>query len=143
MGQQITLNEAKSPNIILRFIWFILIGWWFGFLVATLAFIFEATIIGLPLALYLFDRLPSIMTLKARRREVEVYEDSKGRLKSKGQRVKQHNLLLRIVYFIFIGSWFTAVWIIGALVLTISIIGMPVAFLMVDRIPYVGSLAKV
>jgi uncharacterized membrane protein YccF (DUF307 family) len=143
MGQQVVINEAKSPNIILRFLWFIVIGWWVGYIVAAFAFICEATIIGLPLALYLFDRLPGIMTLKARRRQVEVYEDSKGRLKTKGQRTKQHNLLLRILYFLLIGSWFTAIWIGVAVVLTVTIIGTPVAFWMVDRIPYVGSLAKV
>ena len=143
MAQQVTINEAKSPNIIVRFLWFIIIGAWVGFIVALFAFIFEATIIGLPLALYLFDRLPSIMTLKARRRKLEVYEDSKGRLRSKEVRPQQHNLLLRILYFLLIGSWFSFIWILGAVVLTVTIVGTPVAFWMVDRIPYVGSLAKV
>ena len=140
---QVVVKENRNPNIILRFFWFILIGWWVGYIVAGFAFIFEATIIGLPLALYLFDRLPAIMTLKARSRKLEVYEDSKGRLKSKELHPQQHNLLLRIIYFLLIGSWLSFVWITVALVLTVTIIGTPLAFWMVDRIPYVGSLAKV
>ena len=140
---QVVVKENRNPNIILRFFWFILIGWWVGYIVAGFAFIFEATIIGLPLALYLFDRLPAIMTLRARSRKLEVYEDNKSRLKSKEVRPQQHNLLLRIIYFLLIGSWFTAIWIGIAVVLTVTIIGTPLAFWMVDRIPYVGSLAKV
>lgn len=143
MAQQVTVSEAKSPNIIVRFLWFLIIGSWVGYIVFLLASFFEATIIGIPLAVYLFDRLPSIMTLKARRRKLEVYEDNKGRLKSKEIRPKQHNLLLRILYFLLIGWWFTGIWIVVALILTPTIIGTPVAFWMVDRIPYVGSLAKV
>lgn len=95
------------------------------------------------MALHLFDRLPAIMTLKARSVKLEVYEDKKGWLKSKELRPQQHNLLLRIIYFLLIGSWFTAIWIAVAVVLTVIIIGTPVAFWMVDRIPYVGSLAKI
>ena len=140
---QVVVKENRNPNIILRFFWFILIGWWVGYIVAGFAFIFEATIIGLPLALYLFDRLPAMMTLRARSSKLEVYEDSKGRLKSKELHPQQHNLLLRIVYFLFIGSWLSFVWITVALVLTVTIVGTPLAFWMVDRIPYVGSLAKV
>ena len=140
---QVVVKENRNPNIILRFFWFILIGWWVGYIVAGFAFIFEATIIGLPLALYLFDRLPAIMTLRARSSKLEVYEDSKGRLKSKELHPQQHNLLLRIIYFLLIGSWLSFVWITVALVLTVTIIGTPLAFWMVDRIPYVGSLAKV
>ena len=143
MSQQVVINEAKSPNIILRFLWFILIGWWVGYIVVTIAFVLEAIIIGIPFALLLFDRLPRIMTLKARSHKLEVYEDGKGRLKSKELRPKQHNLLLRIVYFLLIGWWLSALWISAAFALTATIIGTPVAFWMVDRIPYVGSLAKV
>lgn len=143
MGTDLTLNEGKSPNIILRFLWFIFIGTWIGYIVIGVAFILEATIIGIPLALFLFDRIPAIMTLKARRRKREVYEDSKGRLEQRELRPRQHNLLLRILYFLLIGWWFTAVWIGIAAAVAVTIIGVPVAFWMVDRVPFVSSLAKV
>ena len=140
---QVVVKENRNPNIIVRFLWFLIIGSWVGYIVFLLASFFEATIIGIPLALYVFDRLPSVMTLKARSHKLEVYEDNKGRLKSKEIRPKQHNLLLRILYFLLIGWWFTGIWIVVALILTPTIVGTPVAFWMVDRIPYVGSLAKV
>ena len=143
MSQKVDINEGNSPNIVLRFLWFLLIGWWVGYLVVTVAFFCEATIIGIPLALYLFDRLPAIMTLKARRRTLEVYEDSQGRLKRRTLGPKQHNLLLRIVYFLLIGWWLSGLWITASFAVAATIIGTPVAFWMVDRIPFIGSLAKV
>ncbi len=143
MSNDVIINEGKSPNIILRFLWFIVIGWWVGYIVVGAAFILEAIIIGIPLAIYLFDRLPAIMTLKAPRRKLEVYEDIKGRLETRELRPQQYNLLLRILYFVLIGWWLSALWITGALALTATIIGTPVAFWMVDRVPFVASLARV
>ncbi len=143
MSQEVVINESKSPNIILRFLWFLLIGWWVGYAIVTVAFFLEAIIIGIPLALYLFDRLPLIMTLKAPRRRLEVYEDAQGHMRSRELRPKQHNLLLRIIYFLLIGWWLSGLWITAAFALTATIIGTPVAFWMVDRVPFIGSLARV
>jgi uncharacterized membrane protein YccF (DUF307 family) len=143
MSQKVVINEGKSPNIILRFLWFILIGWWVGYIVVTVAFFLEAIIIGIPLALYLFDRLPAIMTLKARHRQVEVYEDAKGRIQHRVHGLEQHNLLLRIIYFLLIGWWLSGLWITAAFACAATIIGTPVAFWMVDRVPFIGSLARV
>jgi uncharacterized membrane protein YccF (DUF307 family) len=143
MSQQVVIQEAKSPNIILRFLWFILIGWWVGYAVVTVAFFLEAIIVGIPLALWLFDLLPSIMTLKARTRRVEVYEDDKGRIQHRVRGPQQHNLLLRIIYFLLIGWWLSGLWITAAFACAATIIGTPVAFWMVDRVPFIGSLAKV
>ena len=142
MPQNVSINEGKSPNIILRFLWFLLIGWWVGLIVITFASLLQVTIIGIPLALFLYDRIPAIMTLKARHRKLEVFEDARGRLHHRVSGPQQHNILLRIVYFVLIGWWFTGVWIVAAIVVSISIIGIPLAFWMVDRIPYVSSLAK-
>src|SRR5262249_15026461 len=101
------IHEENSPNIVLRFLWFILVGWWLGFVVTSVAFFFEATIIGIPLALYLFHRTPAIMTLKARSSKVAVYRDAQGQLLGQEVRPEQYNLGLRILYFLFIGWWLT------------------------------------
>jgi uncharacterized membrane protein YccF (DUF307 family) len=128
MATDMSINEGKSPNIILRFLWFILVGWWVGYFVVTVAFFLEAIIIGIPLAIFLFDRLPAIMTLKAPRPRLAA---------------RQHNLLLRILYFLLIGWWLSFLWITGAFALAVTIIGTPLAFWMVDRVPFVASLARV
>ncbi len=142
MGQQVVINEAKSPNIILRFLWFLLAGWYIGIGVLILSAICAVTVIGIPITFFLVDRLPTIMTLKARSRELEVFEDSKGKLESRRVSPKQTNIVLRVLYFIFIGWWLSALWTLLAVLCHLSIIGSPIAFVMVDRIPRIATLAK-
>jgi hypothetical protein len=56
--------EAKAPNLLLRVLWFVLIGWWLTGILSTVAWFLNATIIGLPLGLLLINRLPTFATLR-------------------------------------------------------------------------------
>ena len=52
--------------MIVRTIWFILIGWWLTGLLNVVANGIALTIIGLPLAFLIFNRLPTVLTLRPR-----------------------------------------------------------------------------
>lgn len=47
----------------LRAIWFLLVGWWLSALCLTLAWGASVTLIGLPVAIWLYNRIPAITTL--------------------------------------------------------------------------------
>lgn len=51
-------------SIIVRALYFGLIGWWFGFLWCCVAYFLCALIIPLPLGVLMFDRLPAVLTLR-------------------------------------------------------------------------------
>jgi uncharacterized membrane protein YccF (DUF307 family) len=55
---------SGGPNVLIRFLWFLFLGWWLGGLVSVLAWALIAIVIGLPLGLWLVNRLPSVMTLR-------------------------------------------------------------------------------
>lgn len=55
---------GKSPNIIIRGIYFVLIGWWASGILLGLSYLISLTIIGLPIGIKLFNYLPYITSLK-------------------------------------------------------------------------------
>jgi uncharacterized membrane protein YccF (DUF307 family) len=128
--------SVKPPNLLLRIIWFILVGWWLTGILSAVAWALNATIIGLPLGLWIINRLPAIATLQPM--------DSTYRLDA-GVAVSatdQLPLLLRAIYFVLIGWWFSGIWMAVAYVLLLTIIGIPGAFWMYNRIGTVTTLHR-
>jgi len=128
--------ESPAPNLIIRVIYFVLIGWWLGGLLSAFAWFLNATIIGLPLGLYIINRLPTFITLRPQEQAWEVQSDM---VLSK---VEQRPFLLRAIYFLLVGWWFSGVWMAIAYLALITIIGMPLAFWMYGRIGAVTTLFR-
>jgi len=53
------------------------------------------------------------------------------------------SLLLRVIYFLLFGWWFTGVWINVAWVLNVTVVGLPLGLLMLNRVPQVLTLKPV
>ena len=130
------LVDPAPPNLLLRVLWFVLVGWWLGGLVSGVAWFLNATVIGLPLGLWIINRLPTLITLRPQEQSWRI-EDGVAR-----QGVAQRPFLLRAVYFVLVGWWFSGLWMIAAYVALLSIIGLPIAFLMYGRIGAVTTLYR-
>jgi len=128
--------HSPTPNLLLRMIYFVLVGWWLGGLVSAFAWFLNVTIIGLPLGLWLINRLPTVITLRPQEQERRL-EGDRLRL---GKR--QRPFLLRALYFLLIGWWFSGIWMGIAYALVISIIGIPLAFWMYGRVGAVTTLFR-
>lgn len=128
--------ERKAPNLILRIIWFILVGWWLGGVLSAVAWFLNATIIGLPVGLWIINRLPTFITLRPQEQDM-VLQDG---VLTYGK--DQRPFLLRAVYFLLVGWWFSAVWMAVAYILVVSILGSPFAFWMYGRVGAVTTLFR-
>src|SRR5215213_10551455 len=128
--------EVEPPNLVLRVIWFLLVGWWLTGILSVVAWALNATIIGLPPGLWIINRLPVAATLRP--------TSSQYRLEDGGLRsgVEQHPLALRAIYFVLIGWWFSGLWMVAAYALLLTIVGMPAAFWMYGRIGAVTTLYR-
>ncbi|MFT4922596.1 MAG: uncharacterized membrane protein YccF (DUF307 family) [Haloarculaceae archaeon] len=51
-------------GVLLRTIWFLLIGWWLAILWMGISFLFMLTVIGFPVGLYLLSKTWQIATFK-------------------------------------------------------------------------------
>jgi uncharacterized membrane protein YccF (DUF307 family) len=121
----------NNRSLVVRTLWFFAVGWWVTPLVVNLAWALTVTIVFLPLGIKLVNLVPTVLTLK------EPRSPSDPDL-ARGQR----SLLVRGVYFLFVGWWFGFVWANVASFLAITVVGLPVSLWMLNRLPFVTSLYR-
>lgn len=118
-------------SLLVRALWFVLVGWWLTPIVVNLAWLLNVTVILLPFGIKLINLVPTALTLQEPR-SFSNPDLARG----------QHSLVVRALYFVFVGWWASLIWANVAAFLAITIIGLPVAIWMVNRLPFVTSLYR-
>ena len=134
-----TIVAKKNPGCLVQLAWFALVGWWLGQAWVAVAWALAASIIGMPLAIMMLNRVPEVMALRG---EKELVAHNLGGGRAYVTDVPQYNILLRALYFILIGWWASALWLETAYAFCLSIIGLPIGFWMFDRTPLIVSLRR-
>ncbi|MFN2184621.1 MAG: YccF domain-containing protein [Anaerolineae bacterium] len=57
-------GSIPQHNLLLRAIYFVLIGWWLSAVWMEMAYAICLTIIGLPIGLWMFDKVPALVSLR-------------------------------------------------------------------------------
>ncbi len=136
--QPVVIQRSDGAGLLIRALYFVLFGWWFSAIWAVVAWVLCITIIGLPLGLFMLNRMPQVATLKPARASLMVTPNGEV----VHLNVPQPPFLLRAIYFVLVGWWFSAIWLAVAWALHVSIIGMLVGFWMFNRVPAVVTLAR-
>jgi uncharacterized membrane protein YccF (DUF307 family) len=55
---------------------------------------------------------------------------------------QQISTVVRTIYFVLVGWWATALWIVVAYVLFVSIIGIPIGVIMLNAVPSIATLQR-
>jgi uncharacterized membrane protein YccF (DUF307 family) len=126
-------------QLIIRIIWFFVLGWELTAIWILVAWAFNATIIGLPLGLWMIDRVPLVLTLRSKPGLWEV-DLTNGKLRFVS--VSQVSWLLRLPYFLLISWWLSLLWAATAWLICTTIIGLPIGVLMLNALPAVTTLHK-
>lgn len=117
-----------QPPLLVRALWFLCVGWWLTGFWLTAAWLLNLTVLGIPLGITLINRVPLVVSLK--RRDPPPADRT----------TDPYSLPVRAVWFLCIGWWASAVWTVVAYVLTLTVVGIPVAVWMHTRLPFVVSL---
>ncbi|HEX9118524.1 MAG TPA: YccF domain-containing protein [Anaerolineae bacterium] len=132
------VREEQTFPFILRVIWFFLLGWHLTLYWIVIAWLLNLTIVGLPLGLWMLNRVPLVLTL--RMSQATVVEVERGRAYRYSTDLPQPNFLVRVLYFILIGWWFSLLWSLLAWLFCITIIGLPLGTWMFNRLPNLTTL---
>ena len=141
MKKQLIVTK-ENPGCLIQILWFALVGWWAGELWMAAAWFLTLTIVGAPLAVTMLNMLPQVIALRGHTTSVEVTKIGNLTVVKKDVHIPQRNIFLRIIYFVLVGWWLSAVWMEAAYALCLSIIGMPIGFWMFDQVPALVSLRR-
>ena len=137
----IVITDHGGPGFLVRAIWYILVGWWLSGLAIGLGWLLAVTIIGLPLAFMIFNRIPAIMTLRGRTHTYEATVTD-GATYLKGRTPDQRPMWLRTIYFLVIGWWLGGLWMFAAWAISLLIITLPLGIWMMNRVGGVMTLLR-
>lgn len=99
------------------------------------------TIIGLPLAFWIFNRTGTLLTLRPRLQTTTiVLRDGTATVSHEG--AQQRSLWIRAIWFVLIGWWAAGMWVFVAYLISLTIIGIPVGIIMLNRLPEVFTLHR-
>ena len=136
------VEGPRGPGLLVRFVWWLFVGWWASGIAVGVAWFALATIIGIPLGIWIINRLPTILTLRPRTRAWVLGQDAEGRQVVSEAGRPQVSWYVRGVWFVLVGWWASALWMSVAWVVQLTVIGIPIALLMFNRTPFVASLYR-
>lgn len=137
----VVLTRQGGPGFLVRAVWWLFVGWWASAVAIVLGYLAFVTVIGIPLGLAILHRVPQIATLRARTEEWTVRHQG-GIAFVGAARLAQRPWLLRAAYFLLVGWWFAAVWLVLSWALTILILPMPLGVWMINRANAVLTLER-
>ncbi len=142
MAAATQVREEPQVPFLVRVLWFFLVGWHVTLYWIVAAWILNLTIIGMPLGVWMLDRVALVLTLRRPRSYAVAQVRDGDRIEWRYHDVPQPFFLLRLIYFLLIGWWFSLLWALLAWLLCVSIIGLPFGVWMLNRLPAVTTLMR-
>ena len=139
---QMVAAPRQGPSLLVRAVWFIFVGWWLTAIMIVVAYALALSILGLPFAFYLFNRIPAFLTLRGRSKTYQVETTADGTRYLTSTNTEQLPIWLRAIWFILVGFWFGAIWMAVAYVLSVLIVTLPFGLAMFNRVGAVMTLMR-
>jgi uncharacterized membrane protein YccF (DUF307 family) len=127
--------------LLLRIIYFFLFGWWATGVWINVAWFLNATILGLPVGLWMLNRVPMVLTLRPSKQMLVAQERREG-VVWQVEGLPQRPWPIRLIYFVLIGWWLSWLWANAAWIISATVIGLPLGIWLFNRLPGVTTLMR-
>ncbi len=138
----IVTNQRTGPGFISRTLWFVFVGWWLTGLAIGFAWLCSITIVLLPIAYMIVNKIPTILTLRSRSIQSEVTVDADGTVRITTGGAKQRPFWQRGLWFVLVGWWASGLAMVLAYLLCVTILLLPVGLMIFNRVPEVMTLQR-
>jgi uncharacterized membrane protein YccF (DUF307 family) len=140
--QTVVLQQSSGePGCLIQILWWLFIGWWLGAMAISLAWFLNVTIIGLPLGMAILNNIPKILALQNPTKWFKIAPGQDLSVVTQTD-LPQYTFWLRAAFFLFIGWWWSGIWLAAAYFFCFIIILMPVGFLMFRLAPAMTTLRR-
>jgi uncharacterized membrane protein YccF (DUF307 family) len=138
-----TYMEPTNPGCLVQLAWFVFIGWWLAQGWVAVAWFLIVSVVGMPMGVMMLNRVPQVLALRDPS-EVRLKARSVGKGLYVYERVgvEQYPFLVRAIYFLLVGWWLSAVWMLLAYAVCCTLIGLPLGIWMFDLVPMLVSLRR-
>ncbi len=139
----VILNErAGGPGLLVRALWYLFVGWWLTGIVMFVTYLSFIVVIGIPVGLWLVNRIPTFLTLRPRRDVWQTTIEADGTVRHEKVRVEQSNLLVRLLWLVLVGWWLTGLAMAVAYFCMLTILLIPAGLMLVNRLPRILTLHR-
>jgi len=132
-GNPPVVTVKQGPGCLIQILWFVFVGWWLGSFAVAAAYVMFLLVITIPVGIAILNNIPMIMALRQPDRLVTAYGEVA---------VRQHNFLLRALWFIFVGWWLAGIALAIGYALCMTFIGLPFGFVIFDMVPGMLTLRR-
>ena len=134
--------QSRGHGMLVRTAWYIFVGWWLSGLLMFAAGLCIATVLLIPVGLALVNRLPAVLTLRPGTQRITTQIDADGQVQMDPTGAQQRPIWQRAIYFVFVGWWVCMLSMSFAWLLSVTIIGLPLGLMLLNRIPAATTLRR-
>ena len=133
--------QGGGQGCLVTLLWFVFIGWWLSAIWIAVAWFLIALVVTMPIGLMMINALPKIASLREPSREFRpTIQGTITRVETSS--LQQYPFLLRAVYFVVVGWWLSGIWMSVGWLASVTIVGLPVAIWMFNRVPAITTLRR-
>lgn len=134
-------TERGGQGCVITLLWFVFVGWWLSAIWIAVAWFLVALIVTMPIGLWMINVLPKIVSLREPAQELRTTQDGLV-TRVEQTTLPQYPFILRTIYFLLVGWWFSGVWMGVGWAASVTFVGLPLAIWMFNRVPLVTTLKR-